>query len=138
MSELRLRPSEELLVGCELVRGGGLCIFHDFKVKLFDDWIGEHLARDLLDFGLGGGAIETSQIEDEKLALADVADGRMAKGRQGVLYGGALRIEHGTFQHDPDMCFHGGHYIQIAAIGGTAMMVQIRSTAVAWRVNAAR
>jgi hypothetical protein len=80
-----------------LVSRGGLGVFDDFETELFDDRIGEDLACDLLDFGSSGGAIHTLEIEDEKFALADIAHGGVAEGRQGVLDGGALRIEHGAF-----------------------------------------
>jgi hypothetical protein len=112
MAEASLQVAGSLLftsgAGALLVGGSRLGVFDDFEAELFDDRIGEHLLGDLLDFRLSGGAIHTLEIEDEKFALADVAHGGVAQGRQCVLDGGALRIEHGTFQHDPDVCFHAG------------------------------
>lgn len=88
----RLTAFSTLLIGS----GGGLGVFDDFEAELLDDRIGEDLARDLLDFGLGGGAVKTLQFQHKEFALADVAHGGMAKGSERVLDGGALRVEHGA------------------------------------------
>ena len=113
-----------ILVGSS-IRGGGLGVLDDFEAELFDDRIGEDLARDLLDFGLGGGAVEALKFKDEEFSLAYVTHGGMAEGRQGVLDGGALRVEHGALQHDPDMCFHAG-IIQERVLCGAGKQISRR------------
>jgi hypothetical protein len=102
--------------GRSIRRDGWLGVFDDLEAELLDDRIGEDLFGNLLNFGLGRGSVHALQIEDEKFALANIAHGGVAQGGEGVLDGGALRIEHGAFQHDPNVCFHAG-IIQRWAMG---------------------
>ena len=72
-------------------------------------------ASHAFDLLFGGLARRAVQVQDEKFALADVADVAKAQRRQGVLNRLSLRIQDRAFRHYPDMCFHGRHYTKPSA-----------------------
>jgi hypothetical protein len=83
---------------------------HDFEAELFDDWIGEDIAGDFFDLLPRFFRAESIEGEDEELSLPDVLNFIVAEGRQGMLDGLTLRIEHGLLQHYPNMRFHRRDY----------------------------
>jgi hypothetical protein len=93
-----------------MVLGCGYASFtvlvEDIEAEFFDDGIGEDVFGDALDLDFGFVAGEAVEIQDEKFALADILNLRVALRGEGALDGLALGIEDGGFQHDPDMCFH--------------------------------
>jgi len=80
---------------------------NDLKAVFFDNSVGEHFLRNVLELFLRFVAAPAIEIQDEEFALADVTHGGVAEPREGVLDGLALRIEHRAFWHNPDVCFHG-------------------------------
>jgi hypothetical protein len=91
------------------------CLFHDFIPKFLDDRICEDFPGHALDLFFGGIAGHAVQIENEKLALADVADLAKPERRKGMLYRLALRIEDSALRHHPHMCFHRADYTKPSA-----------------------
>lgn len=67
-------------------------LFDDFEAVFFDDGIGQDFFGDTLELLLGLLAGPAVQIEDEKLALADVFHFRVAQSAQGVLNRLTLRV----------------------------------------------
>ena len=79
---------------------------HDLEAIFFDDRVGENFFGNVLELFLRFVAAPAIEIQNEKLSLADIAHGGVAETREGVLNGFTLRIEHGAFWHNPDVCFH--------------------------------
>ena len=77
--------------------------------ELFDDRVGEDLAGDALDLGLGMGGITGEGVvegELEVLALADVGDAVVLHAAERAGDGLALSVEHGPLQRDVNMRLH--------------------------------
>jgi hypothetical protein len=90
-------------------------LFHDFVAKFLDYRVCQNFlghALDLLFSRIAGHAV---QIEDEKLALANIANLAKSQRRKGMLYGLTLRIKDRALGHDPHVCFHGRHYTKPSA-----------------------
>lgn len=85
-------------------------LFHNFVAEFLDYWIGKNFLGHFFDLFFGGFAGHAVQIEDEKLALADVGNVAKSKRRKGMLYCLALWIEYCAFRHNPYVCFHGRNY----------------------------
>src|SRR6266436_420666 len=79
---------------------------YDLKAVFFDDRVGEHFLGNVLELFLRFVAAPAIEIQDEEFALADVTHGGVAEPREGVLDRLSLGIEHRTFWHNPDVCFH--------------------------------
>ena len=83
-----------------------LAVFQ-LKPELFDDRVGEHLAGNALDLGVGRGAVQrVGQPQDEVLALPHVLDAAVLHFFEGVVNGLPLRIKHGLLQRDIDVSLH--------------------------------
>ncbi len=68
----------------------------DAEGEVFDDGVGEDLAGDAFDFGVGGGWIEAVfEGEEEVFALADVGDAAVVHAAERSGYGLALGVEDG-------------------------------------------
>ena len=68
----------------------------DAEGELFDDGVGENLAGDAFDLGLGLGTIEAVfEGEEEVFALADVSDALVVHATERSGYGLALGVEDG-------------------------------------------
>jgi hypothetical protein len=77
--------------------------------ELLDDRVGEDLARDAFDFGLGlGGVLGEGVFEGELevLSLADVGDSAVLHAAERAGDSLALGIEHGPLQSDVHMRLH--------------------------------
>src|SRR6267143_3431663 len=79
---------------------------HYLEAVFFDDRVGEHFLRYVLELFLRFVAAPAVEIQNEEFSLADVAHGGVAEAGERVLDRLALGIEYGTFWHYPDVCFH--------------------------------
>jgi hypothetical protein len=75
-----------------------------------DDGVDEDLAGDAFDFGGGLGFGEIVEGEEEVFPLADVLDSLVVHAAEGLGDGLALGVEHGAFEGDEDVGFHGLDY----------------------------
>ena len=79
--------------------------------ELFDDGVGEDLARDPVHFEFGCFRCErVVEGEQEVLSLADVGDAFVFHATEGSGDGLALSIEYGAFQSDINVGLHGTDY----------------------------
>lgn len=77
------------------------------KPKLFDHRIGEHVARDSLYLGMGGGSIDVvGQAKYEIFSLSHIFDSLIAHLVQRAVNGLTLRVENRLLQRDIDMSLH--------------------------------
>jgi len=77
------------------------------EAALFDDGIGEHLARDALHLRRGGRPLQAIvKGEDKVFSLANIGDSAILHPAQRIRHGLPLGIEHGSFQRDIDMSLH--------------------------------
>jgi len=77
--------------------------------ELFNDWIGEDLAGDALDFELGLGRVRCERVfegKQEVLSLADVGDTVQANATECAGDGLALGIEDSPLQCDIHVRLH--------------------------------
>src|SRR5437660_2630688 len=70
---------------------------HNLKTVFFDDRVGEHFFRNVLELFLGLVTAPAIEIQNEKLALPDITHGGVTKPREGVLNRLPLRIKHRAF-----------------------------------------
>ena len=82
-------------------------LLDELYLIFFDHWIGQNIARDLIDLVAGFGAIRPRfKGNFEKLALTDGGYGSVSQACQSRPYGLALWIENGWLHGDVDACFH--------------------------------
>lgn len=77
------------------------------ETALFNNGIGQHLAGDSSDLGLGFGAIQTIVEREHKiLSLPNIGHSAVLHPVQRICHCLPLGIQHGSFQRDIDMSLH--------------------------------